>query len=242
MSLNWKELKISQLELAEIVDFDLLSTWAINISRVLLLDLKAYQKSLLLTESCSLFLFYLFIFPINLIVFRNFNWLSNNTSGLILILVSTSIISILIMLILNYYLWRKAKQVKVFAVLLEKVKQYNDLINNLKLVEKLNLLNEQQINNDHQEIESELKKALILTKNSLIRSIQLEKIINRDCHLADNRYHLLANLESSLVSLGSLSQHDSNDYQQLFSEAIEIGLSVHQEIRKTQTLRQKINE
>ncbi len=142
MSVNWKELEISQPELEEFINFDLLSTWAVDVSRVLFLNLKAYQKSLLFIEGCSLFLISLFIFPINLIIFRNFNWLNNNISGLILVLETTAFTSILILLILNYYLWLKAKQLKVFAILLEKVKQYNDLINNLKLVTELNLLNE----------------------------------------------------------------------------------------------------
>ncbi len=241
MSVNWKELEISQPELEKLINFDLLSTWAVDVSRVLFLNLKAYQKSLLFIEGCSLFLISLFIFPINLIIFRNFNWLNNNISGLILVLETTAFISILILLILNYYLWLKAKQLKFFAILLEKVKQYNDLINNLKLVTELNLLTDKQTNTNNNKIAVELETALNLTKNSLIKSIELEKIINRDRHLANNRYQLLANLESGLINLGSLSQHNQ-DYQQLLSEAIEIGLSVHQEIRKTQTLRQSFPE
>ena len=242
MSVNWKELEISQSELEEFINFDLLSIWAVDVSRVLCLNLKAYQKSLLLIEGCSLFLISLFVFPINLIIFRNFNWLNNNISGLILVLETTAFISILILLILNYYLWLKAKQLKVFAILLEKVKQYNNLIDSFKLATELNLLNKNQTNTNKNKIAVELETALNLTKNSLIKSIELEKIINRDRHLANNRYQLLANLESGLINLGSLSQHNSEDYQQLLSEAIEIGLSVHQEIRKTQTLRQSFPE
>jgi hypothetical protein len=237
MSVNWQELEISQAELEELINFDLLSSWAIDLSRVLLLKLKTYRRSLLLTEGCSLFSISLFVFPINLIIFRNFNWLSNNTSGLILVLATTALVSISILLYLNYYLWLKAKRLKVFAILLEKVKQYNDLINNLKLVTELNSLNSDRMNSEQQEI-VELKTALSLTKNSLIKSIELEKVINRDRHIANNRYQLLANLESGLVNLNLLSQNNSHDYQQLLSEAIELGLSVHQEIRKTQTLRQ----
>ena len=240
MSVNWKELEISQPELEKLVNFDLISTWAVDISRVLFLNLKAYQKSLLFIEGCSLFLISLFIFPINLIIFRNLDWLSNNISGFILVLETTAFISILILLILNYYLWLKAKRLKFIAILLEKIKQYNDLINNLKLATELNLFNDNQINTNNK-IAVELETALTLTKNSLIKSIELEKIINRDRHLANNRYQLLANLESGLINLGSLSQHNQ-DYQQLLSEAIEIGLSVHQEIRKTQTLRQSFPE
>ena len=244
MLVNWEELEISQAQLEELVNFDLLSTLAIDLSRVVFLRQTTSRKSLLFTEGCSLFLISLLFFPINLIIFRNYGWLSNNIHGFILVLISTAFLSGIMILVLNYYLWSKAKQLKVFAVLLEKVKQYNDLIKHLKLVFELNSLScnaaqgqKATIDTNNSQAETELKTALSLTKNSLIKSIKLEKIINRDRHLANNRYQLLANLESGLVNLGSFSQDNSDDYQQLISEAIEIGLSVHQEIRKTQTLR-----
>ncbi|MDJ0532823.1 MAG: hypothetical protein QNJ70_10060 [Xenococcaceae cyanobacterium MO_207.B15] len=249
MSLKWEELEISPAELEELLNFDLLSTWAIDISRVFLLRQAKYRNSLLFTEGCYLFLVFILLFPINLIIFRNFGWLTNNTNGLILVLASTGFLSCLLLLFLNYHLWLKAKKLKVFAIIIKKVNQYNDLIEHLKLAAELNSLSSQKygnkkaqetINNSSSEIE--LETALTLTKNSLIKSIELEKIITRDRNLAKNRYQLLANLETSLVNLGSLSQPESDDYQQLLSESIEIGLSVHQEIRKTKTLRESITE
>lgn len=246
MSLNWKELEISQAELEELVNFDLLSTWAIDISRVFFLDLNIYRKSLLITEGCSLFLVSLLFFPINLIFFRNFNWLNNNINGLVLVLVFTACLSIMMIIMLNYHLWHQAKRLKVFAILLEKIKQYNNLIYNFKLVAELESLSsssnvvENQKNTNNFPAETELKTVLSLTKNSLIKSIELEKIINCDRNLTSNPYQLLANLESGLVNLGELAQNNSNEYQQLLSEAIEIGLSVHQEIRKNQALRQPL--
>ena len=140
---------------------------------------------------------------------------------------------------INYYLWHKAKQLKVLAILLEKVKQYNNLLANLKLVAKLNMINfNDSLNQEISNSIPELKNALELTKNSLIKSIELETMIYRDRHLINNRYQLLATLESGLVNLGSLSSNDANEYQKLISEAIAIGLSIHQEVRKTQILRQ----
>lgn len=246
MSVNWEELEISQIELDELVNFDLLSTLAIDISRVFLLRQKIYRKSLLMTEGIYLFLIFLLFCPVNLILFRNFGWLSNNINGLILVLATTALLSGLILLMLNYYLWHQAKGLKVFATLLEKVKQYNNLIEDLRLAAQLNYLGSDLPSNNNSQAETELKTALNLTKNSLIKSIELEKIINRvqtiksegNNQSANNRYQLLANLESGLINLESLTQYDPDNYQQLLSEAIKIGLSVHQEIRKTQTLHQ----
>lgn len=237
MSVNWGNLEISQAELEELINFDLLSTWAIDLSRVLLLHNRKYVRSLLFTECCSLFLIFLLFFPINFILFRNFGWLSNNINGFIVVLVSTACLSLLLLLLLNFYLWKKARQLKIFAILLEKVKQYNDLIAHFKLFAELDSLSSMSKIQNNSQSEIELKQALGLTKNSLITSIELEKIINRDRHLVNNRDLLLANLESGLINLESLTQDESNDYQQLLAEVIEIGLSVHKEIRKTRTLK-----
>ena len=54
---------------------------------------------------------------------------------------------------------------------------------------------------------------------------------------ASDRYQLFANLEDNLIQFLSLpNNHDHSEYQQLLIEAIQIGLSVHQEVRKIQTL------
>ena len=154
-------------------------------------------------------------------------------------LVNHTFIQQRLLFLINYYLWHKAKQLKVLAILLEKVKQYNNLLANLKLVAKLNMINfNDSLNQEISNSIPELKNALELTKNSLIKSIELETMIYRDRHLINNRYQLLATLESGLVNLGSLSSNDANEYQKLISEAIAIGLSIHQEVRKTQILRQ----
>lgn len=227
MNVNWRKLEISPTQLEEILDFNLRSILAIEIGRVFFLKQREY-KSLLMTQVGSLFLVCLLCFPIVLILFRNSSWLSNNTSGLIFSLAIAIIVSLLCSLIFNYFLWQRAKQLKIFVALLAKVKQYNELIDNLALISELDALSTSQPNQP--ENIAELKTALDLTRNSLIKSIELEKIINRDRHLANNRYQLLANLESGLINLNAL-QAENTDVQ-LFSEAINLGLSVHRELRK----------
>lgn len=238
MTVNWEELEINSAELEDLTSFDLLSTWAMDFSRVFLLRNRAYRRSLLFTQGSSLFLFSCLFFPFNLIVFRNLGWLTNNSNGLILVLLATACFSLFFVLLCNFYLWRKAKQFKVFAVLLEKVKQYNDLIAHLKLLAELDSLSSSpEIASNNTLGKIELKKALELTKNSLIKSIEFEKLLNRDRYLANSRYQLLANLEAGLINLELFSLDESNDYQQLFTEVVEIGLSVHKEVRKTRVLR-----
>ena len=237
MSIDWKELEITKTQLEDLLNFNIISNWAIDVSRVILLRNKQYYKSLLFTESGSLFLIYVLFFPITLIILRSLDWLSNNTKGFVLVLLSTSFIYISILVIFNYYLWGKAKKLKVFAILLEKVNQYNNLVDNLKIITQLNDISSHSKKLDNSPAEIELKTALQLTKNSLIKSLELEEFLNRDRNSPNNPYQLLANLESGLINLSSFSEDNSDSYQELLSQVIEIGLSVHQEIRKTQTLR-----
>jgi hypothetical protein len=239
MSVNWEELEISAEELENLLNFDLLSVWAMDLSRVFLLRNRTYRRSLLFTEGSSLFLACLCFFPLNLIIFRNLGWLTNNSHGLILVLIATACLSLFFVFLFNIYLWHQAKQLKVFAVLWEKVKRYNELIAHLKLLAELDSLTATpEPNSNNSPAKIEFKTALELTKNSLTKSIELEKVLHRDRHLATNRYQLLANLEFGLINLESFSPDESNDYQQLLTEVVEIGLSVHQEVRKTRILRQ----
>lgn len=231
--MNWQKLKIRQKQLEETLNFDLISTWAIVLGRVFFFKQKQAFKSLLITEVCSLFFFCLLLVPIILILFRDSGWLSNNTGGFILVLIIATIISSFCLVVFNYYLWQKAKQLKVFIVLLDKVWQYNNLIQNLDLIAQLNTVTATNLSETSEF--RELKTALHLTRDSLVKSIELEKIISGDRHLVTDRYQLLANLESGLINL-SLVQTDANNYYQLYSEAIKIGLSVHRELSKNNSV------
>lgn len=242
MSVNWEEIKISEAELDKLVKLNLLSLWAMDLSYVFLLNRLISRKSLLITESVCLCLMLFLLFPITLIIFRALNLLSNNVGGLFLVLLITLLLSLSTLLIINYSLWHQAKKLKYTAILLDKIKQYNNLIDNLKVITQLKLIEPDIAKKDNQETQQELETALNLTRTSLLKSLEIETIINRlgtiniesNRKNANNRYQLLANLESGLVNLELLTQYDADDYQQLLSEVIEIGLSVHKEIRKTQ--------
>ena len=259
MSLGWEKLKISQVELDKIFELNIFAIWAIALSNVFLLRQRKYCQSLLLTESSFWFIGVILLFPINLLTFRKLGLLNTNASSLFLILISTCICSILVLIVLNYYLWQKAKKLKVIAKIFAKVAQYNDLICNLEILASLNsITNDNSLSNspthspdlaeNSQDI-SELKTILNLTKKSLLKSLELESFIyryqkikpNETLSLPGDRYQLLANLEHNLLNF-SISETDSNqEYQQLLQDAVAIGLSVHQEMRKIETLRRSLS-
>ena len=249
MSPDWENLKISQTELDDIFEPNVVSSWAIALSRVSILRLPQYRQSLFLMECSWLLISWLFLFPINLIVFRKLNLLASNHRGLLLILLSTGVISVIFLLILNYYLWQKAKDFKILAKLCQKVISYNHLINNFQLLSNINQIattKQPHVINDYA-IDSllELKKVFLLTKNSLLNSIELESYIHQQqtssnlTALSPNyRYQLLLNLEDDLINL-SLAELDlDTQYQELIHEAVDLGLSVHLAMRKIKNNRE----
>lgn len=235
----WDKLKISQSELDNILDLDLFSSWAIDLNRILIQQKIQYLKSFLITELSVLFLSIILLFPLNLLIFRKLGILANNTTGFVLILSISLLTALSGLLLLNYYLWRRAKKLKTIALILDKIKQYNHLIDNLQLVNQINYLNSSnpfQTSSDNKQL-SAIEAALNLTKASLLKSINLEKIINLSHQNIGDRQQLFNNLEDDLIQFLSLPENSHhNEYQQLLTEAVQIGLSVHQEVRKIQTL------
>mgnify|MGYP001794648463 CR=1 FL=1 len=250
MVLYWEKLKINQDELNSVFEPNIITNWAIALCQVLLLQQKKYLPTLLLTESSLLFIGFLFCFPLNLIFLRKMELIANNSQGLLIIILITILLSGFILFIFNFYLWQKAKRIKLLSRLLEKIADYNNLINNFQLLAKINRLSSQnidiaknQITNNLQAID-ELKEVLELTKTSLLNSVELESFIynnpqvkqnSSSCYTVD-RYQLLSSLEHNLADL-ALSEIDSNsEYQEILNEAVNLGLSVHQEVKKIRRL------
>lgn len=242
MRFDWEELKINRYELEKIFEPNLITSWAIALSGVLLLRYQKYNRSLLNLECSLLFISLLFCFPINLMFLRKLDLIVNSTSGLWIVIVNTIILSFVSLLAFNYYLWQKAKKLKLLAKLLKKVSDYNNLIDDIQVLANIDrLANKSMFSNTEKNRNTDKFTTILeLTKNSILNSIELEKLIynrretneNSFSTLTLDRYRLLARLENNLVNV-TLPEIDSNrDYREILNEAIDLGLSVHQEIAK----------
>ena len=237
MRSDWDKLKISQAELDRVLNIGIVFNWAIAFTRILILRQSQYWQSFILTQSTFLFLNLLFFFPINLIVFRKLGWLDNNATGLITVSIATAIWSFISTIVCNYYLWQKAKKLKLLSKLLTKVERYNQLIDNFGFITNVSLLNNTGSNNSLSL--TKFRTALNLTKNSLLKSIELESFVYRyqqntlrhRTFKSDNYEGLLADLEDDLITWSSL-EIDCTQHRHLLDEAIDLGLSVHQEVKK----------
>ena len=248
MRSDWDELKISEAEIERVLETGIVFGWAIALTRVAILRQSQYWQSFLSTQSTFLFLNLLFFFPINLIIYRKLSLLDNNATGLITVSIATFILSFISMIVCNYYLWQKAKKLKLISKLLTKVERYNQLISNFSFIANVSFLDKTNSNNSLSV--TEFKKALNLTKSSLLKSIELESFIYRHRRKSDYRQNtfgdristssndrLLANLEDDLATWSTL-EIDSTQHRHLLDEAIDLGLSVHREVRQNRALKE----
>ena len=225
-------LKIDRSEIEQILQLNFFDSLALEMSNILLLQQRKHRLSFFITEAIIWFLGILFLVPINLLIFQQWLLYSNQFRGFAIVIIGSSILSLGILLCLNFFLWQRAKKLKNIAVVLNKIEGYNSLIQNLHLITNFNTLSTITSQNDRST--SEITTALKLTKDSLLKSLEIEKFILENQQLKlQQRYQLLNNLEDDLVRFMTLPNEQNNtEYQQLLAEAVQLGLSVHQEVRK----------
>ncbi|WP_293351676.1 MULTISPECIES: hypothetical protein [unclassified Microcoleus] len=132
----------------------------------------------------------------------------------------------------NVYQWLKAKPLATLAGLLEEVEKYHEVIKALDIIDRLTAAGNLQANliNRQDAIE-----ALTITRESLVCALKTEKILRENQKFIGRRYELFANIESNLAALMALDVSDrATEYGRLLNEALEIGMSVHKEVRKLQ--------
>ena len=231
------DLFISPTEIEDILQFNFGTSLALEMARVLILRHKERYQSFWLLEAALLFLGMLFLVPINLLIWQKWLSDSNQLQSFIRVISCSIILSFAILLYFNGYLWQKAKKLKTIAIILKKIEGYNCLIKNLQLMAIFNNLSTISLPNSDR-TSSEIATALQITKDSLLKSIEIEKLILRDRRLQlRERYQLFNNLEADLIEYMSFShRQNTTENSQLLAEAIEIGLSVHKELRKNITL------
>ena len=234
-----ENLQINQSELEQILEFNFFDTWALEMTNVLILRQHKNKLSFIFSEFVIWFLGILFLVPIQLLIFQQWLLHGNQIRGFITVISLSAIISLGILVSFNLFLWQQAKKLKSIAIILDKIDAYNRLIQNLQVVTKFNSLSTVVTQNSDRSSLG-ISTALQTTKDSLLKSLELEKFIlhNQQLQLQD-RYQLLNSLEDNLVQFMSISnknKQNETEYQQLLAEVIQIGLSVHREVRKNISL------
>lgn len=141
-------------------------------------------------------------------------------------------LSLVIAVAWNVYRWAKAKPLATLAGLLDEVDKYHEVIKALDIIDRLIAVGNLQANLMNRE---DAIEALSITRESLVCALKTERILRENQEFIGRRYELFANIESNLAALMAMDVSDrATEYGRLLNEALEIGISVHKEVRKLQ--------
>jgi hypothetical protein len=224
-------LKITSTELDESNDLKFIDSLAIDIYKTFFFRNSQRIISFAIANLSTFILIVIFVAPTSLIVFRDAINNIKNQSSINLILLTLLGICFVCLISWNIYLWKRAQRLKSLAILLEKIEQYNHVIDAITLIDKLE--SPHRSNAVKVQNREELLAALNLIKESLINAMKVETLIRKHKTLINNRYELFAMLEANLTALMAFDpSHQISEYGKLLDDALQIGLTVHKEVRK----------
>lgn len=185
---------------------------------------------LCLTEIVVCMLTFVFTLPISLLKVRRSPNTIDDLPAIFHFLQINLGITLIVMLGWNVYMWLKLKRIKTLTNLIDEIDKYNEVIQAVAILDKLEAvgnLNVDLLNRD------EVIEALNITRSSLICGLMTEKVFRENRGLLARRYDFFVNIESNLITLRALEvNNQANEYGQLLNNALEIGMSVHKEVKK----------
>ncbi|MEM9541583.1 MAG: hypothetical protein AAGA60_19070 [Cyanobacteria bacterium P01_E01_bin.42] len=228
---DFHELDITPQELEETLNIDAIANIAIDFYRGIFQKKRKYLFSTFLTELGLVAIAIVLILPTTAIVLQA-SGMSDREILSPLLIISLSLIG-LTLLGFNIYLWQRAKQFKSLTHLLGEIEKYNRVVHSVTFVDRLNSLKSSE--SSEAEKRWETFNLLQTIRHSLMTALKVERLMREQTQWIASRYELLATLESDLdVLMEFTARQDEQDNSQLFNEALQIGLNVHQEIKKFQ--------
>ncbi len=141
-------------------------------------------------------------------------------------------VAVVLMVGWNLYLWSKQKSLASLAKLLDEVDKYNEVIKAVEIIDKLAAIGHLPANLINRE---EVLEALRITRESLVCALMTEKILRQHKSFIARRHELFTNIENNLLTLRTLEVNSqANEYGRLLNEALQIGMSVYQEVKRLQ--------
>lgn len=234
MTSNLKELKITERDLEKLTGFDINDVFIGSVFGGALRP-SVFQEPKRLASFCltEIFIFglaFIFSIPIGLLTIRDSASAIDSYPVILRFLQLTIVVTIVVFISWNVYILFRIKSVKVLTHLLDEVDKYNEVIQAIALLDKLESVGNSQANLINR---SEVIEALSVTRDTLVCGLMTEKILRENRGLLARRYDLFANIENNLITLRTLEvKNQANDYGQILNNALQIGMSVRQEMLK----------
>ena len=232
MQSDLEELKITQKELENLSGLEVSEVFVGGAWRSSIVRHPKRLLSFCMTEVFTFGLILIFCLPIGLIVARSFGGLAGDISSAIRFLQISFGVSVAIALLWNLSMWQKAKSLKMLAHLLDEVDKHNEVVTAVDVIDELGSVKNSTISLIDRH---EVLAALSVTRESLVCALMTEKILRKHQRFIARRHELFAHIESNLATLQNLQiSNQADEYGQLLNEALQIGISVHKEIRKSE--------
>lgn len=226
------DLQITSQELDRLTGLDISETFMGRAYRPSLFRNPKRLLSFLLTELLILGLILIFCLPVGLIIARSTGVLSGDTRSTVQFLGMTLSVSIVLFGLWNGYMWQQSKVLKTLAHLLDEVDKHNEIIEAVHIMDELRAVN-QFTNQPTIDLidRDEVLRALSATRESLVCAMMTEKTLRKHKRFIARRQELFAQIETNLATLQTLQvKGEANEYAQLLNDALQIAMSVRQEI------------
>lgn len=228
MQSDLEDLRIASKELDQLTGLDISETFMGRAYRPSLFRSPRRLFSFLVTELLTLGLILIFCLPAGLVIARNTGVLSEDPRSTVQFLLIALSVSIAIFGLWNGYMWQQGKPLKTLAHLLDEVDKHNEIIEAVHVLDELGTVNPATVELiDRQEV----LRALHATRESLTYALMTEKILRKHKRFIARRQDLFAQIETNLATLQTLQvNNEANEYGQLLNDALQIALSVRQEV------------
>lgn len=189
--------------------------------------------SLIVTEILVAALIFVFSIPIGLFFTQSAQGIAD-AGSMLRFLQITGGTTVAIVLAWNVYMQCSIPRFKSLMHLLDEVDRFNDVlhaVSTLDSLEELSRDDRETVQNANQR--ASVLEALRMTRDSLVSGLLTEKILRENRGLLARRQDLLTNIETNLSALKTLEvNQQATEYATLLSEALQIGVSVHQEVQR----------
>jgi hypothetical protein len=226
MQADLEALKITSTELEKLTGFDVSDVFMGSVYRPSALRSPRRLLSLLATETLVLAVVFVLCLGVGLILVRN---LENFDSTRFLFILTFGL-AVAIAALWNLSMWLRGRGMTTLSLLLDEVDRHNDVINAVHIMDELGSVQASTLQLPNR---SEVLTALQATRESLVCALMTEKILRKHKRFMLRRQELFANIETNLATLQTLTVNSqAEEYSQFLNEALEIGLTVHREMRK----------
>jgi hypothetical protein len=227
MQPDLETLRITPSELEHLTGLEISDTFMGRVYRPCVFRDPKRCRSFLFTEILTLGLILIFCLPAGLVIARGFGMLSGDANSTLPFLSITFSVAIAIFLSWNLYMKLQGKQLKTLAHLLDEVDKHNDIIQAVHIMDELNSVQARAALIDREEV----CKALNATRESLVSALMTERVFRKHQRFVARRQELFTTIESNLITLQTLQiNNQANEYGELLSEALRIGMSIRQEL------------